>query len=305
MNRRPLLQSAIIAAFFTAIWNMVVPSAPIVASNDVDAVVEQEIAAVADPFAEITVQAESFLVFDLVSSELQTLAGRESALRWPLASIAKLMTAVVARENISEDEAVVITAAAVSEHGDDGFLVGERFLRDDLVDLMLVRSSNDAARALADHLGYDRFLELMNEKASMLEMTQTYFTNTNGLDISASISGAYSSAQDLAKLTAHILKDDSRIFAPTEDTEFFVRSLSGKAHGYPNTNKLANRLPQLIGGKTGFTDIAGGNLLVVVDIGINHPVGIIVLGSTESGRFDDVMVLYEATLKYFRIKTKN
>ncbi|MBI5742577.1 MAG: D-alanyl-D-alanine carboxypeptidase [Candidatus Niyogibacteria bacterium] len=303
MHRQPILQSVVIGAFLALVWNTAAPQMPAAASGIAsDVAVTQNAPAIIDPFADIAIQARSFLVSDLSSGAPQTIAGRESTLQWPLASVTKLATAVIASENIPADAEVKITAAAVAERGDDGLLVGERFVRDDLLDLMLVRSSNDAARAFADTLGYEKFLQLMNDKAKALGMTQTYFLNPNGLDVGVSTSGAYSSAEDLAKLAAYILNTAPQLFSATERPEFSVRSLSGKAHGYPNTNKLVDNLPQLIGGKTGLTDIAGGNLLVIVDIGVNHPVLIIVLGSTESGRFDDVRALYDATLKYFQNK---
>jgi D-alanyl-D-alanine carboxypeptidase (penicillin-binding protein 5/6) len=296
----------VIGAFLALIWNTAATQMPAAASGFApDVEMTQNAPVVTDPFADIAVQARSFLVSDLSSGAPQTIAGRESTLQWPLASVTKLMTAVIAYENIPADAEIKITAAAVAERGDDGLLVGERFNRNDLIDLMLVRSSNDAARAFADHLGYEKFLQLMNDKAKALGMTQTYFLNPNGLDLGISTSGAYSSAEDLAKLSAYILNTQPQLFTATEQPEFSVRSLSGKAHGYPNTNKLVDNLPQLIGGKTGLTDIAGGNLLVVVDIGINHPALIIVLGSSEEGRFDDVRALYDATIKYFQLKTKN
>jgi D-alanyl-D-alanine carboxypeptidase len=65
---------------------------------------------------------------------------------------------------------------------------------------------------------------------------------------------------------------------------------------FKNTDKLAENLPGLIAGKTGFSDLAGGNLAVAVDIGLNHPVIIVVLGSTEEGRFEDVKELYYAII---------
>ena len=79
-----------------------------------------------------------------------------------------------------------------------------------------------------------------------------------------------------------------------------IESLEGIKHRFANTNRLIYDIPQFLAGKTGFTDIAGGNLAVMADIGVNQPVGIIVLGSSENGRFEDVLKLYRATGQWFQ-----
>jgi D-alanyl-D-alanine carboxypeptidase len=70
-----------------------------------------------------------------------------------------------------------------------------------------------------------------------------------------------------------------------------------KRYSAENTNVVIDKIPNLIASKTGYTDLAGGNLVIAFDAGLNHPIIISVLGSTEKGRFSDVLQLVQATLK--------
>jgi D-alanyl-D-alanine carboxypeptidase (penicillin-binding protein 5/6) len=302
MNRQIIYQAVFIGMSASILWNVAVTG---INWNNKNLAVNNEAAVIQavriNPFTNIDVEARSFLVFDIdARGAPRVIAERESTMQWPLASLAKLMTALVARDRLATDEIITVKASAISEYGDDGFLVGEKFSRDDLLDVMLLRSSNDAAIAIAEHLGKEDFIKMMNGKAKELGMTETYFINPSGLDASKVVSGAYSSAKDLATLLVHILKTYPEMLAATSQPELSVTSLSGKTHKYENTNKIVDRLPQLIGSKTGLTDIAGGNLAVVVDVGVNHPAGIIVLGSSEETRFNDVLNLYAAMIKWFQ-----
>ena len=76
-----------------------------------------------------------------------------------------------------------------------------------------------------------------------------------------------------------------------------------KIHTLENTNQTIDAIPSPLLSKTGFTDLAGGNLVVVFDAGINHPVAVVVLGSTKDERFSDVQALVQETLRYFAPET--
>ena len=73
--------------------------------------------------------------------------------------------------------------------------------------------------------------------------------------------------------------------------------MDNRVHILSNTNESLGRYPGILGSKTGYTDLAGGNLVIVFDVGINHPVAAVVLGSTREGRFEDMAKLTQATLK--------
>jgi D-alanyl-D-alanine carboxypeptidase (penicillin-binding protein 5/6) len=169
---------------------------------------------------------------------------------------------------------------------------------------MLITSSNDAAVAIAKYVGavmkgkdeYPRqaFIRLMNERARELGMTRTEFFDESGLDVSASQAGAYGSALDIARLLAFIVKKKPELIEATIRPYDTFTSLSGVTHAARNTNEAIPAIPSLIGGKTGYTDLAGGNLAIVFDRSINEPVVVIVLGSSKESRFSDIKTLVEA-----------
>lgn len=296
MKPRPVLYSVIL---FLLIWNMLLPGKGVSQLVGVSASADDKPAA-ADPFQNMELEARAYLVFDFTGNSV--IVSRNAELKWPLASLAKLMTAVVAEENIPPDDTVVVSREAILETGDDGFFAGERFKKDTLRDIMMLQSSNDAAYALAEHLGVDRFVALMNQKALDLGLKNTSFANPNGLDILGQEAGAYASASDLMALMKYILEKHSVILDVTRLPELNAVSEDGRSHKFTNTDRIVNYVPELIGGKTGFTDIAGGNLAIVADVGIHHPIGMAVLGSSEDGRFSDMLKLYQATMLWFQHK---
>ena len=289
----PLIFSFLILVF---VWNISLPGDFQEESALLGGAAESKIKFF-DPFAGIAVESQSYFIFDFLG---RIIASRESDLQWPLASLAKLMTALLAEENIEKEAVISVSKPAISAEGDDGFLTGENFYRDDLRDIMLLHSSNDAAYALAEYVGWNEFIKLMNQKAAFLGMAKTVFFNPAGLDFSKTTAGAYGSAGDLMILIKYLMENHPQILEATRRPFLEIESLEGNKHRFANTNRLIYDIPQLLAGKTGFTDIAGGNLAVMADIGINRPVGIIVLGSSEQGRFEDVLKLYQATVKWFQ-----
>ena len=115
------------------------------------------------------------------------------------------------------------------------------------------------------------------------------------LDENGAISGGYGSAHDIALLAAALLKRVPGIMHASIDPSVTVRSFSGSSYTLKNTNPEVSHIPGLMLSKTGYTDLAGGNLAVVFDAGIGHPVAIVVLGSTRDERFSDVDRLVKAT----------
>jgi D-alanyl-D-alanine carboxypeptidase (penicillin-binding protein 5/6) len=137
----------------------------------------------------------------------------------------------------------------------------------------------------------------MNWRAKELGLTQTYFLNESGLDEGAFATGGYGSARDTALLLARLFNTAPGVFGATRSSAVVVEEKTGN-HRVRNTNTAAELIPGLIGGKTGLTDLAGGNLAVLIDAGPNHPVAIVVLGSTEHKRFTDVGALAWETLRH-------
>lgn len=192
--------------------------------------------------------------------------------QWPVASLTKLMTAVIAREEIGPDEKVTVSAAAVETEGGAGSLVaGRAYSREDLLRALLKVSSNDAGVALAEHIGPERFIRLMNERAVAIGMYNTRFFDPTGLSALNQ-----SMVSDLEKLVMHISNRHPAILALTTEKE------GGNIHPFVDRSNF-------LGGKTGFIDEASGNLISL----FNHsgrPMLIIVLGSED--RAADTQALY-------------
>lgn len=179
--------------------------------------------------------------------------------RWPLASVTKLMTAVVALEKIPKDRKIAITERAAASEGSAGnFKVGEIFEAADLVRAAIIISSNDAAMALADHYGERDFIDAMNGKAFELNLNETVFADPTGLSVLNQ-----SSAADTKKLVRYILERHPQIFETAAKTSITIAELkSGTNRIIPSNNQFAGR-PDFIGGKTGYTDDASGNLVSI------------------------------------------
>lgn len=244
----------------------------------------------------VSLRAKSACVFDI--KENKFLFELNSGRQMPLASLTKLMTALVARESFPETTLVEITSEAISKDGDEGLKVSEKWKLKDITDIMLIASSNDAASAIAGILSDGtepnniEFIKLMNKKAQELNLQQSYYLDASGLDISEQIAGGYGSCYDVTKLTAYILKNHPDLLEITTH-----ESLSLDDREFKNTNQLLAKLPLLLGGKTGYDDLAGGNLTVTTNKGLNHPIIVTVLGSTREERFTDVEELYNVFVK--------
>ena len=98
---------------------------------------------------------------------------------------------------------------------------------------------------------------------------------------------------------SYIVEHYPEILAGTTQTTTRFYNQNGDYHNAQNTNSTVNRIPGLIGSKTGYTTLAGGNLVIAFDVGLNHPIVIAVLGSTRDGRFEDVLKLTKATQALF------
>ena len=251
-------------------------------------------------FDGLSLRAEAAFVVDVNTGEV--LYEKNPDLQLPIASITKLMTALVAYEIVAQETNVSIPTLAIEQDGDSGLREGELFSFSALTDLTLVSSSNDGAFAIAAAAGAfldetapaESFVEAMNIRADELGLTKTYFRNPTGLDITESEAGAYGSARDIAMLVDHILKTQPEILEATTEAASIFYNANGEYHEAENTNYTVSQIPGIIGSKTGYTTLSGGNLAIAFDASVNRPVIVVVLGSTYTGRFDDVLALTNA-----------
>lgn len=253
-----------------------------------------------NPFANIALEARSAIVIDVKQNKV--LYQKAPDTQWPLASITKLMTALVAREIVDEGAVIPVTAEALSQDGESGFALGDRFSYRKLSDLVLLTSSNDGAYALAASAGNalsttdpaSAFVKAMNVRAKELGLDSTYFRNPTGLDISETEAGAYGTASEVAELMEYLLANHPDILEETTKRNSAVYSESGGRHNAENTNVIVDAVTTVLGSKTGYTTLAGGNLVMAFDAGVNRPVVVVVLGSSHQGRFRDMLRLVEA-----------
>ena len=171
----------------------------------------------------------------------------------------------------------------------------------DLLDFSLMTSSNDGVTALSEAVEASvgiPMAQLMTNRARALGLKQTYVLNPTGLDEHEQFfSGAYGSAKDMGILLAHIANyNPGALEATTASDRVFV-NLDSKEFVAHNTNNVTGNIPGLSASKTGFTDLAGGNLAVAFEPEPGHTIIVVVLGSTIDGRFSDVEKLVRVALE--------
>jgi D-alanyl-D-alanine carboxypeptidase len=241
--------------------------------------------------------ADSFIISDINDGTVY-FEGNSSAAR-PIASITKLLSAAVVIDTVPLEELVTISPKALEGDGDSGFTAGERVRADVLLSAGLLESSNDAILALAEHAGsildpesldpVAVFVNTMNKKAVALGMVSSHFTDPAGLEDEHS----ESSAEDVSRLLSALRKD--QIYIVLWDI-LASREIAGETEeGHPlrtfvNNNPFLSERAGIIGGKTGYTDLAGESMTLVA----HRPDGqgeivYVVLGSED--RFRDLRTL--------------
>lgn len=283
------------------------------------------------PFPSVDLIAASAIVVDLKTG--RALFERDADRPMPLASITKLVTALVASERLDPEAKVTVASVTETEEGPTFVLPPEPMLATDGTPILdeagnprfyeaqevtqvvahtvpivakvrdaiayaLVASSNEAATALAaaGGPGEETFVAEMNRRAAEVGGRTFRFDNPTGLDEGGQAS-AVGSARDVAALLGYLIAEHPSLVAPTAKKTVTVQTDQGPLTA-KNTNEIVGTLPNLLGGKTGLETSAGGNLAVVVDPGLGQPIAIVVLGSTKEGRFADVQALADATVRY-------
>ena len=222
-----------------------------------------------------------------------------------IASLTKLMTAILTMEKINNlNEEVIITKEATHLPGTvvgcptSGYCLsnrlyeGEKVRAIDLLKAMLMNSANDSATALAIHIGgsAEKFSRMMNDKAWEMGLRDTNFCTPSGLETDGEEDQCYSTAYDIARIGAYSLKYDKiwEIMRIPEDRFF---STDGKyMHELKNTDLLLTTLPNCLGGKTGFTPLAGKSLLTgVTDATGAHKIIAVLLN--DENRWEDMKIL--------------
>lgn len=232
--------------------------------------------------AEETCSAAAMILYEPRSGTV--LAEKNADARLPIASTTKIMTALIVLENCAPDEPVSVTAAHAAVEGSSMYLrPGGEYTVEDLLYGLMLASGNDAALALAEHTAgsAEAFVSLMNDKCAALDLENTHFENPHGLDGEAH----YSSARDLAVITAAAMKNEAfcRFFSTERKC---VRGIT-----YVNHNKLLQRCEGCIGGKTGYTSVAGRSLVSCTE---REGMRLICVTLSDPCDWDDHIRLYDA-----------
>lgn len=231
-----------------------------------------------------------------------------------IASLTKLMTAILVMEKINNlNEEVIITKESVRLPGTvvgcprSGYCLsnrlyeGEKVRAIDLLKAMLMNSANDSATALAIHIGgsEEKFSQMMNDKARELGLKDTNFCTPSGLEIDGQEEQCYSTAYDIARIGAYSLQYE-KIWEIMRIPEERFFSADGKfMHELKNTDLLLTTLSNCLGGKTGFTPLAGKALLTgVADASGRHKIIAVLLN--DENRWEDMKILTSWIFENYR-----
>ena len=237
--------------------------------------------------------ARAWLVENAATGEVLT--AHAAAARVPIASITKLMTVLVTLEHAKLGD-VVTVSRRTSQVGESTINLrpGERLTVRELIEAALIQSANDAAEALAEHVGggsVGRFVAMMNAKARALGLAHTHFANPSGLDAA----GHYSSARDVTELALVAMRK------PIVRRTVRRRTATAAGRTLATWDDLLGRFPGLIGVKTGHTALAGWSQVAAAR-GRGVTVYATVLGSpTREGRNDDLAELLSWGLSRYRV----
>lgn len=233
-----------------------------------------------------------YLVADVDSNTV--LAGNELDEQASIASLTKLMTALIAAENINLDKSVYVDQPSFVTTLIPRLAGLNKVSMYSLLQLLLVESSNESAEVIAAQIDRGEFIRLMNEKAKSLGMTQSQFVDPSGLG-----AGNKSSIRDLLTLVQYIYNNRKFIIELTANQDLPTAYVSGQFGHLSNFNKIEG-LDNFIGGKVGETTAAGQTSVSLHTInvkGTQRVIAIILLGST--GRNADVKALLQYAIERF------
>lgn len=217
------------------------------------------------------ITAESYLAVNL--SDNSVVFKKNIDRLYPIASITKLMSAVVAFENIDINQTITLTEKMLEPLGYSPSLFwGLNVSAKNLLRASLVQSTNDAAESLTYFLEKGKFLALMNQKAKELDMVNTFFYDSHGLNPSNR-----STAPDIAKLLIYIYENHPEILNITKDDNFWLPNQAGRLLKFKNVNNFY-QIPEFIGGKTGYLPEAKQTLASLFNLN-EEPIAIILLYS--------------------------
>ena len=232
------------------------------------------------------VSAASFLVADVRTGAVYAERFPEKVM--PVASVTKLMTALVANETTHYDRLLSITSddRRATDGTPGNILLNELLTVGDALYALLLESNNSVAYTLARYHGTDNFMQWMNDKARAIGMTQTFYEDPSGIS-----EKNVSTANDLFRLMRYIHTSQSYILGMSREPQKTISSESGSRYILGNFNHFAGN-PQFVGGKVGYTIAARETMTAIFDIPVGDKtttIAVIILGSSD--RKTDVQAL--------------
>jgi poly-gamma-glutamate synthesis protein (capsule biosynthesis protein) len=201
------------------------------------------------------VSAQAYLVGDLDTG--QTILEKNQDEKFPIASVSKLMTALIMEETDSKDDTVTISTQALATEGKNGNLhVNQKLTVGNILYPLLLESSNDAAEAIALHSGLDTFLGEMNAKAKQIGMVSTSYEDPSGLS-----PNNQSTTNDLFKLAQYIKQNNPDLFKITTNKSF----KQDKNNIWFSTSQFL-KVPGYLGSKSGYTDQADQTIVSLFSV---------------------------------------
>lgn len=236
-----------------------------------------------DPWKSFT--ARAYLIGNVETGEI--IAQKNSGSAMPVASMSKLITAIVATDTIASTTIIEITAAEASSTDPDssGIGAGEKFALNEMLYPLLLSSSNIAAEAIASSTDRRKFLELMSGYAWEVGAPRAYFADPSGIN-----PHNMASAEGIFEIAKYLYKSRSDILALTRIPEIFVATTSDHgAHIFKSTHPFVMDA-RFVGGKTGRTPEAGETMLTILNID-GQPIAFVVMGSAYGMREGDTKFL--------------
>ncbi len=233
----------------------------------------------------------------LVTEDGRVLWSRRPEDRRAIASITKIMTAVVALEHGDPDDPVTIPRSSAAIGESTAFLrPGERLPLSELVEALLIKSGNDAAVAIAEHVtgSEEGFVKLMNAKAEELGLSRTRFRNSHGLDQA----NHYSTAADISTLVRYAMTKPEIRRAVARKTATIGEGR--RTERIENTNLMLGNYPGMNGVKTGWTNRAGYSLVGSAERGGLELQAVVLGTGSEIARFRDARELLDFGFAHYR-----
>jgi poly-gamma-glutamate synthesis protein (capsule biosynthesis protein) len=237
------------------------------------------------------VSAVAYLVGDLNTGEV--ILAKNQDQKFPIASITKLMTALVTEEINAPGDTTTIGKTALATEGQNGELkLGEKIKIADLIYPLLLESSNDAAEALALYFGRDSFIAKMNQEAEKLKMSGTSYEDPSGLS-----PNNQSTVSDIFKLAGYLMQQQPDLLKITTQ-----RSYSNKKQSWSNISQFLNE-DGYFGGKSGYTDEAKQTVVSLFSLPLGEsgyrPIAITLLQSSDRRKdVEDILKYLKANIYY-------